>query len=106
MAGELKMETVIQAVMLVLLLFIAWKVWKMSSEKFDDGYLGAGLGESNVIYTSGATMRRLAQEFSQPGQGRYMIVHNAELPPAERKQNEMYVQVIPAQGGKVLHEWE
>lgn len=42
-----------------------------------EGYLGGGV--DNQVYTSGATMRRLAQKFSSTNQGVYTTVHNAEI---------------------------
>lgn len=63
----------VHVVIIVLLVLI---LWKMYSEK-EDLYLGRGL--DHYVYTSGATLRRLGQVFSQPGQGVTTTVYNAEL---------------------------
>lgn len=63
-------------IIIVLLLFIIWKLHN-TGEKLKEGqYVGYGL--DRYLYTSGATMRRLGQVFSQPGQGIQTTVYNAE----------------------------
>jgi len=63
-------------VIIVLLLFVIWKLHN-TGEKLKEGqYVGHGLDK--YLYTSGATMRRLGQVFSQPGQGIQTTVYNAE----------------------------
>jgi hypothetical protein len=67
-----------QAVILVLLLVILYKVWYLSSSvKTTERLIGSGVVDQ--VFTSGATMRRLGQEFSGTNQGEYSIVHNDEL---------------------------
>jgi len=51
-------------------------VWLVMHTRRENQYVGGGV--TDKLYTSGATMRRLAQKFSQPGQGKYLVVHNAE----------------------------
>lgn len=61
---------------IVLLLLILYKLYGMG-ERMEASYFGHGLGD--YVYTSGATMRRLGQTFSQPGQGVQTTIYNAEL---------------------------
>jgi len=42
-----------------------------------EGLLGSGVVDQ--VFTSGATIRRLGQDFSSTNQGPYTIVHNADL---------------------------
>ena len=42
-----------------------------------ENYFGGGV--NSQVYTSGQTMRRLAQKFSSTNQGVYTTIHNAEL---------------------------
>jgi hypothetical protein len=44
-----------------------------------ENYVGAGTISPAYYYTSGATQRRLGQEFSSTDQGAYTTVHNDEL---------------------------
>jgi hypothetical protein len=60
---------------IVLLLLVIYKIYSMN-EQMESGYFGRGL--DNYVYTSGATMRRLGQVFSQPGQGVKTTIYNAE----------------------------
>lgn len=80
-------ERILEIVIIILLVYLIYKVHKIHSEKLmpiEGGYVGTGIADASTIYTSGATMRRLAQKFSDSTQGQYMIIHNAELPPEER----------------------
>lgn len=60
------------AVLLVLLLVIVW-----SLKKKNENLIGSGVQDQ--VFTAGATIRRLGQEFSGTNQGDYTIVHNDEL---------------------------
>jgi hypothetical protein len=60
------------AVLLVLLLLI---VWSLRNKK--ENLIGSGVQDQ--VFTAGATIRRLGQEFSGTNQGEYTIVHNDEL---------------------------
>lgn len=78
------------ALHLIIVLLLVWIIFFRSEslktvqgDRIGDslrGYVGGGL--NSRIYTSGATMRRLAQEFSSSNQGQYMTVHNLEDPSA------------------------
>lgn len=59
---------------LVLLLLII-VVWLLRSK--GENLIGSGIQDK--VFTSGATMRRLAQEFSGTNQGTYGIIHNDEI---------------------------
>lgn len=61
------------AVLILLVFMITYYMMKPSSERL----LGSGVQDQ--VFTSGATMRRLAQEPTSTNQGEYTIVHNAEL---------------------------
>jgi hypothetical protein len=78
------------AIILILLILIMWYHYKA------ENLTGAGLGTGNAYYgsTSGATMRRLGQEMSQPGQGEYMEIHNKEI-------KEVFPNLIPKKEGLV-----
>jgi hypothetical protein len=52
-------------------------IWVCRSGKRNEKFLGSGVPDA--VFTSGATMRRLGQEFGGTNQGTYGIVHNAEL---------------------------
>ena len=69
------------AVQAILLVLVLWLVWKQFNKERLNGYLGSGVGSQ--VFTSGATMRVLAQEFSQPSQGRRITIFNAERKPGE-----------------------
>lgn len=77
MPGENEKKiSVSHVIIIVLLLFIIWKLHN-TGEKLKEGqYVGYGL--DRYLYTSGATLRRLGQVFSQPGQGVQTTVYNAE----------------------------
>ena len=66
----------LNVLVIVLLLVLIWRTYALS-ERMESSYFGGGLGD--YLYTSGATMRRLGQVFSQPGQGIQTTVYNAEL---------------------------
>jgi hypothetical protein len=63
-------------IIIVLLLLVLWKLYKTETPK-EKAYVGYGL--DRYLYTSGATMRRLGQVFSQPAQGVQTTIYNAEL---------------------------
>ena len=68
--------SVTHVIIIILLLFVIWKLHN-TGEKLKQGqYIGYGLDK--YLYTSGATMRRLGQVFSQPGQGVQTTIYNAE----------------------------
>ena len=87
MPGELSMA---HAVIIFLLLIILWKLYKTSERLSERAYVGSGL--DRYLYTSGATMRRLGQVFSQPSQGVQTTVYNAEL---RQDPNQVSAQGIP-----------
>jgi hypothetical protein len=62
-------------VVLVLLIIIVW--YHMKTENLTGQGLATGAAQYGA--TSGATMRRLAQGFTQPGQGDYNVVHVDEV---------------------------
>jgi len=68
----------VQAIVLLVVLVILWKVWNLPAQAAKTERL-IGSGVVDQVFTSGATMRRLGQEFSGTNQGEYSIVHNAEL---------------------------
>jgi hypothetical protein len=70
-------RTLYFAVLLVVVLLLVWLIYNKNcgSERF----LGDGTVMSAAPYTSGATMRRLGQDFSSTNQGEYTTVHNDEL---------------------------
>lgn len=75
----------LEVIIIVLILYLIFRIHQLHSERLspiDGGYVGGGLGDT--VYTSGATMRRLAQKFSDTSQGQYMTIHNAELTPKEQ----------------------
>jgi hypothetical protein len=83
----------------VLLIYVIYKLHRMSSERltpYESGYVGSGVGNMPVFYTSGATMRQLGTSFSQPSQGFQVSIHNADLPPSQRPQNAMTVYMAPS----------
>jgi hypothetical protein len=63
------------ALLLVLVVLCLYWCKAGKSERF----LGDGTVMSAAPYTSGATMRRLGQDFSSTNQGEYTTVHNDEL---------------------------
>jgi hypothetical protein len=68
----------VQAIVILVLVYLVYKVGVM--ERYVNAprnYIGSGL--PNAVFTSGATMRRLAQKFSSTDQGQYLTVHNAEI---------------------------
>lgn len=97
-------ERFLEVIIIVLLVYVIYKIHKISGTytgteglaPIDGGYVGSGLG--NTVYTSGATMRRLAQKFSDPTQGEYMILHNAEIP-RDQRGADIPVVVYPAHSG-------
>jgi hypothetical protein len=76
-----------QAITLVLLILILWIVLRRG-----EGYLGAGVGDQ--IYTSGATMRRLGQVFSQPGQGHTTTIYNVNRKEGEPEKVDVMIMPI------------
>ena len=83
-------NTIMLAIIIVLLLFILWKLHNTGEKLKERAYVGYGLDK--YLYTSGATMRRLGQVFSQPGQGVQTTVYNAEL---STDPNQLSAQGIP-----------
>lgn len=73
-----KAKVIYFAIILLLIMLIAW----FSMPKAEN-LIGKGLGRGGdtALYgaTSGATFRRLAQEFTQPGQGDYKEAHIPEI---------------------------
>lgn len=63
-------------VIIILLIYIIWRLHNTGEKLRQGAYFGNGLDK--YLYTSGATMRRLGQVFSQPGQGIQTTVYNAE----------------------------
>lgn len=63
-------------VIIILLLYIIWRLHNTGEKLKQGAYFGSGLDQ--YLYTSGATMRRLGQVFSQPGQGVRTTIYNAE----------------------------
>ncbi len=63
------------AVLLVLVILCLY----LCTSKKSEGFLGNGTVMSAAPYTSGATMRRLGQDFSSTNQGEYTTVHNDEI---------------------------
>jgi hypothetical protein len=76
----LQISTVTHAIIIILLLFIIWKL--VSAERLLGDYIGSGL--PNQIYDSGATMRRLGQVFSSTDQGSSTYISNDEIKAAQR----------------------
>jgi len=64
-------------VIIVLLILVLWKLHNTGEKLAERAYVGSGLDK--YLYTSGATMRRLGQVFSQPAQGVQTTIYNAEL---------------------------
>jgi hypothetical protein len=83
-------QTLVHVIIIVLLLFIIWKLHSTNEKLKEKAYVGYGLDK--YLYTSGATMRRLGQVFSQPGQGVQTTVYNAEL---KTDPNQLSAQGIP-----------
>jgi hypothetical protein len=89
-----KLTTVVYfAVLLVLVFLILWQM--RSVNKKTEGLIGSGIEDQ--VFTSGATMRRLAQEFTGTNQGEYTIVHNDEL-------KELIPGVIPSKKERLVNE--
>lgn len=65
---------VVIAIVLALLGFIAYKVYTTASK---ERLIGTGI--DNIIFTSGATQRRLGTEFSEPSQGEYTTPMLADI---------------------------
>jgi hypothetical protein len=62
----------------VIVIVILLAIWKMVVDK-DEKYVGKSLADMNGIYTSGATLRRLGQEFSSTNQGVQTTIYNADV---------------------------
>lgn len=81
-------STVLQVIIVVLLIYLIYRYGM-------EHYVGNGLGTPAGIvgaYTSGATLRRLGQQFTSTNQGVPMTLYNADLP-GENKT--MTVTVLP-----------
>lgn len=66
---------------IILLIVIIWKSnYLKKDEKLDlpSGYVGKGLVNNYQVFTSGADLRRLGQEFTSTNQGQYLTAHNVE----------------------------
>jgi hypothetical protein len=71
-------STVVAVYFAVLILIIFMIMWSLSSmNKKTENLIGSGIQDQ--VFTSGATIRRLGQEFTGTNQGEYTIVHNDEL---------------------------
>lgn len=93
---------IVQSIILIILILIIFKLSRVENYVDADDttlkYMGRGLDGNTAAFTSGATMRRLAQEFSSTNQGQYMTIHNAEIKdPALRDQTKLDVVVFPAE---------
>jgi hypothetical protein len=77
--GCKQVNITMHALIIILLLFVIWKVLRVErlTTDYSDAYLGGGL--DNAVYTSGATMRRLGQVFSSTDQGKTNTVYNDQL---------------------------
>ena len=65
----------LNAAVIVLMLYVLWVVMDLKT------MVKERIGGNDALYTSGATMRILAQQFTQPGQGKRITVYNAERGP-------------------------
>jgi hypothetical protein len=65
------------AVLLVLVFLCVYHLRNMSKAK--EHLIGSGITEAAAPFTSGATMRRLGQDFSATNQGEQTTVYNAEI---------------------------
>lgn len=65
------------AVLLVLVFLCVYHLRLLSKGK--EHLIGSGITEAAAPFTSGATMRRLAQNFSSTNQGEQTTVYNAEI---------------------------
>jgi hypothetical protein len=83
------------AVLLVLVLLVVWMVRGQSQKT--ERLIGTGV--SDIVFTSGATQRRLGTEFSSTNQGEYTIVHNDEL-------KELVPGVIPGKSERLVNNAE
>ncbi|MFA6089421.1 MAG: hypothetical protein WC755_06160 [Candidatus Woesearchaeota archaeon] len=81
------------AVLIVLIFLILWQMRSMNQKT--EGLIGSGIQDQ--VFTSGATIRRLGQEFSGTNQGEYTVVHNDEL-------KELIPGVIPSKSERLVNE--
>jgi hypothetical protein len=81
------------AILIVLVFLILWQMRSMNSKT--EGLIGSGIQDQ--VFTSGATIRRLGQEFTGTNQGEYTIVHNDEL-------KELLPGVIPSKKERLVNE--
>src|SRR5208282_2429953 len=82
--GCVQVNTLMHALIIILLLFVIWKlvgVERMATD-LSGTYIGSGL--NNQVYTSGADMRRLGQVFSSTDQGSSDYVSNLDIKAANR----------------------
>jgi hypothetical protein len=72
------------AMIIILLVFIIWKLIRVErlAADYSGDYVGSGL--PNTIYDSGADLRRLGQVFSSTDQGSTNTIYNAEIKAAQR----------------------
>ena len=69
---------------------IIWLVFLIIRKNKTEPYIGSGLANNYQVYTSGATLRRLAQQFSGTNQGVYTTIHNVD-----RREKPMEVIITP-----------
>lgn len=76
--GVLASPLAVSAYFAVLIVLVFLILWGMSSmNRKTENLIGSGIQDQ--VFTSGATIRRLGQEFTGTNQGEYTIVHNDEL---------------------------
>jgi hypothetical protein len=80
-------------VLILLMFLLVWQMRGMSSKT--ERLIGSGIQDQ--VFTSGATQRRLGQEFSSTNQGDYTIVHNDEL-------KELVPGIIPKKAERLVND--
>ena len=73
-----------QVVIIILLLYVVYKLHKLSSETLtpiESGYVGSNVNPLGLI-SSGADLRILGTRFSDPSQGGTQAQSNLNLPPS------------------------
>jgi hypothetical protein len=75
------------ALLILIVILILWQLRSATSTA--EGLIGSGVQDQ--VFTSGATIRRLGQEFGSTNQGEYTVVHNDEL-------KELVPGIIPKKG--------
>jgi hypothetical protein len=82
--GCVQVNTLMHGLIIILLLFIIWKlvgVERMAND-LSGTYIGSGV--NNQVFTSGADMRRLGQVFTSTDQGSSDYVSNLDIKAAQR----------------------